>query len=118
MNETLIAIVYAAVLSGVVTLIMLLASEFLGPHKPSPVKEEPFECGNPSTGIPRGHYPVHFYRVAILFVLFDLEIAFFYPWAVRFREYGWFGFWEMLVFGGLLVVGYVYLWAKGMLSWD
>ena len=118
MSETVFAIIVAFVLSAGIATVLLCLSIFVGPKKTSPVKEEPFECGNPSTDIPTGRLPVHFYRVAILFVLFDLEIAFFYPWAVRYKEYGWFGFWEMLVFGGFLVVGYAYLWARGMLTWD
>lgn len=123
MNETVIfAIFVACLLSAGVAAAMIALAVWVGPRKTSPVKDEPFECGNPTTDAPTGHFPVHFYRVAILFVLFDLEIVFFYPWAGGFRHFvreaGWFGFWEMLVFAGLLVIGYVYLWAKGMLSWD
>ena len=99
-------------------MLTVLLGTLLGPRKTSPVKEMPFECGNPSEGAPRGRIPIHFYRVAILFVIFDVEIAFFYPWAVRYREYGWFGFFEMLVFAGLLLLGFAYLWKRGVLEWD
>ena len=118
MLETVFAILVAFLLSAGVAAALLSVSVFIGPRKTSPVKEDPFECGNPPSETPHGRLPVHFYRIAILFVLFDLEIAFFYPWAVRYREYGWFGFWEMLVFSGFLVIGYAYLWGKGMLKWD
>jgi NADH-quinone oxidoreductase subunit A len=111
-------VLVAAVLSAAVAGILLALGQWVGPRKPSPVKEEPFETGNPSEGAPRGRIPVHFYRFAILFVLFDVEIAFFYPWAVRYREYGWFGFWEMLVFAGILLLGYVYLWRRGVLEME
>ena len=62
--------------------------------------------------------PVKFYLVAVLFILFDIEVIFFYPWAVVFRQLGWFGFIEMLVFVGILLIGYVYAWKKGALEWE
>ena len=121
MSLTLIlfGILVAAAFSAGIAAAMVAMSVWLGPRgRKTAVKEEPFECGNPSEGAPAGGIPIHFYRVAILFVVFDVEIAFFYPWAVRFRDYGWPGFWSMLVFAGILMFGFAYLWKRGALEWE
>ena len=114
----LFALTVAALLSGGMAAGMILMGRLLGPRRTSPMKEEPFECGNPSEGAPTGPFPIHFYRVAILFVVFDVEIAFLYPWAVWYRDAGWAGFLTMLVFMGILFLGFVYLWKRGVLEWD
>jgi NADH-quinone oxidoreductase subunit A len=105
-------------LAGVTAGGMLAVGHFVGPRKPNPAKDQPFECGNLGSDPREGHIPVHFYRVAILFVLFDIEIAFLYPWAIRFREYGWVGLASMAFFVGFLFLAFVVLWKKGVLEWD
>jgi NADH-quinone oxidoreductase subunit A len=117
--QVLFGVLVAALLSAGLATAMVLLGSWLGPRgRRTPVMEEPFECGNPSEGAPAGRIPVPFYRMAILFVVFDVEIAFFYPWAVRYRDYGWAGFWTMLVFAGVLFLGFGYLWKRGALEWD
>jgi NADH-quinone oxidoreductase subunit A len=92
---------------------------FLGRNKkPSPEKNAPFECGSESTGGRDVKMSVKFYLTAILFVVFDIEAIFVYPWAVRFRSLGWFGLVEMLGFLSVIVVALVYVWRKGALEWE
>lgn len=95
----------------------VLASIF-GPKHVDRVKEAPFECGNPSFGTRGKRFSVKFYIVAMLFLVFDLEIVFIYPWAVLFRQLGWFGFVEMSIFLLILIVGLTYEWKKGALEWE
>lgn len=91
----------------------------LGRHKsPTPEKYAPFECGSESTGGREVKLSVKFYLTAILFVVFDIESVFVYPWAIHFRELGWFGLWEMVAFLIVLVVALVYVWKKGALEWE
>ncbi len=80
-------------------------------------KAEAYECGVPTSGEPRARYPVRFYIIAVLFVIFDVETIFLFPWAVKYRVLGLFGFVEMLIFLGILLIGYVYAWRKGALEW-
>ncbi|HYE26416.1 MAG TPA: NADH-quinone oxidoreductase subunit A [Clostridia bacterium] len=87
------------------------------PSKPSRVKQLPYECGIDPVDDARKRYTVRFYIVAILFVVFDVETIFLFPWAVQFKMLGLFGFVEMLIFLGILVVGYVWIWRKGALEW-
>jgi NADH-quinone oxidoreductase subunit A len=89
----------------------------VGPRRVFPSKQEPFECGERPISSPRRRFAVKFYLVAILFVVFDVEAIFFYPWGAVFRDLGWFGFWSMAVFTVPLVVGLVYEWMKGGLEW-
>ena len=89
----------------------------LGPRREFPEKQEPFECGEKQIVSPRQRYAVKFYMVAILFVVFDVEAIFFYPWGAIFSELGWYGFGTMLVFTIPLAVGLVYEWMKGGLEW-
>jgi len=89
----------------------------VGPRREFDEKQEPFECGEKQIVSPRQRYAVKFYLVAILFVVFDVEAIFFYPWAARFGELGWFGFWAMAIFAIPLGVGLVYEWMKGGLDW-
>lgn len=91
----------------------------LGPKRPSAVKGAPFECGSePSPGDPHQRFAVKFYVVALLFIVFDVETVFLYPWAVLFRDLGWFGFVEMAIFVAVLALGLLYVWKKGALEWE
>lgn len=98
-------------------LISVVLSAVLGPRKPTPEKAAPYECGMPPVGDARERQSVKFYLVAMIFLLFDIEIAFLYPWAVAIRELGWAGFSQLGLFFLLLVAGYVYVWRKGALDW-
>jgi len=94
-------------------------SAILGPRRPSAIKSTIFEAGSePSPGSARQRFAVKFYVVALLFIVFDVEAVFLYPWAVKFRDLGWFGYAEMAVFAATLVVGLVYVWKKGALDWE
>ena len=93
-------------------------SRLLGVHRPDSEKLSPYECGFEAFEDARMKFDVRFYLVSILFIIFDLEVAFLFPWAVAFRDVGWFGFWSMMVFLGVLTVGFVYEWKKGALEWD
>ena len=113
-----IPILVTFVLAGIVVAILPLLGKLLGPTSSNPAKEEAFECGNPSSGTAWGRFSVKFYMVAILFIIFDVEVVFMYPWAVLFRRLGWFGLAEMLVFIGILSIGLLYVWRKGALEWE
>ena len=96
----------------------LLLGLILSPHKPDTAKNSPYECGFEAFEDARMKFDVRYYLVAILFILFDLEIAFLFPWAVVLQEIGLFGFIAMLVFLSVLVIGFIYEWKKGALEWD
>ena len=97
---------------------MVLLSAFLGKHRYSLAKFQPYECGITPVGDARERFSVKFYLVAMLFILFDVEIVFLYPWAIIFKdELRMFGFWEMLVYLGIVLVGFFYIWKKGVLDW-
>ena len=91
--------------------------KLLGPSKPTPEKLAPYECGMPPVGDARERHPVKFYLVAMIFLLFDIEVAFLYPWAMALRDLGWPGFLQVVLFMLLLLAGYVYVWRKGALDW-
>ncbi|HWZ55645.1 MAG TPA: NADH-quinone oxidoreductase subunit A [Verrucomicrobiae bacterium] len=110
----LLHLVLAMALSG----ILLTLSSVVGWHRPSKVKTQAYECGITPTGDARAPFSVKFYLVAIVFILFDVEAIFLYPWAYIFKSLRWFGFVEMLVYIGILLVGYFYLWKKGALDWN
>ena len=93
-------------------------SRLLGVHRPDSEKLSPYECGFEAFEDARMKFDVRYYLIAILFILFDLEIAFLFPWAVVLREIGFFGFMAMVLFLGILVVGFVYEWMKGALEWE
>ncbi len=98
---------------------MLALSSILGPKNKTATKQLPFECGSVSVGDARtSRFSVRFYLVAMLFILFDIEIIFMYPWALIFRDLGWLGFFEMLAFVSVLLVGLIYVWKKGALDWN
>ena len=106
-------------LAIIIPLAMMVLSAFIGPRKPNPVKNEPYECGVPSsTGVRRGRLSVKFFLVAILFLVFDIEVVFLFPWAVVFRSLGLLGFIEMGLFILVLVAGLAYAWKKGALEWE
>ena len=92
-------------------------SWFIGYRKPTRAKLSPYECGMTPQGDARQRFSVKFYLVAMLFILFDVEAVFLYPWAVILRELKMFGFWEMLVYIGIVLVGFFYVWKKGVLDW-
>ena len=97
----------------------LLVSPFIVAYKaPDAEKLSAYECGFNAFEDARMRFDVRFYLVAILFIIFDLEVAFLFPWAVAFAEVGWFGFWSMMVFLGVLTIGFIYEWRKGALEWD
>jgi NADH-quinone oxidoreductase subunit A len=96
----------------------IVLSQFVGPRRPTPEKLAPYECGMPPVGDARERQSVKFYLVAMIFLLFDIEVAFLYPWAVAFRELGVVGFWQLLTFFALLLTGYVYVWRKGAFDWS
>jgi NADH-quinone oxidoreductase subunit A len=98
--------------------VMLVMGRMLGPHRPDPEKLSPYECGFEAFEDSRMKFDVRYYLVAILFIIFDLEIAFLFPWAVVLREIGLFGFATMMLFLGILVVGFIYEWKKGALEWE
>ena len=95
----------------------VVLSQFIGPSKPSPEKSAQYECGMPPVGDARERQSVKFYLVAMIFLLFDIEVAFLYPWAMALRGLGWNGFVQVLLFMALLLAGYVYVWRKGALDW-
>src|SRR5205823_1046120 len=95
----------------------VVLSGFLGPKRPSPEKSAPYECGMPPVGDARERQSVKFYLVAMIFLLFDIEVAFLYPWAMALRDLGWAGFIQVLLFMALLLAGYTYVWRKGALDW-
>jgi NADH-quinone oxidoreductase subunit A len=94
------------------------AATFMGFQKPDAQKNSPYECGFEAFEDARMKFDVRYYLVAILFILFDLEIAFLFPWAVALKEIGAVGFWAMMVFLAILVVGFIYEWKKGALDWE
>ena len=97
----------------------LLVAPFIVAYKnPDPEKLSAYECGFNAFDDARMKFDIRFYLVAILFIIFDLEVAFLFPWAVAFKELGPFGFWSMIVFLGVLTIGFIYEWRKGALEWD
>ncbi|MCA1583677.1 MAG: NADH-quinone oxidoreductase subunit A [Acidobacteria bacterium] len=97
--------------------VSLVISNFVGPRNPTPEKMASYECGMPPVGDARERQSVKFYLVAMIFLLFDIEVAFLYPWAMALRDLGWSGFVQIFVFFAILLVGYVYIWRKGTLDW-
>lgn len=93
-------------------------SAILGPKRPNPDKLSTYECGMAVEPDARRPFDVKYYLIAMAFLVFDVEVVFMYPWAVRFQSLGLFGFIEMLVFLGILLVGYIYIWRKGVLEWE
>ena len=94
------------------------ASYIAAPQNPDVDKVSAYECGFDAFDDARGRFDVRFYLVAILFIIFDLEVAFLFPWAVSFKDIGLYGFWSMVIFLGILTIGFIYEWKKGALEWD
>jgi NADH-quinone oxidoreductase subunit A len=111
-----IAMTFVVALGFVVT--TMFVTHLLGPKRKSKIKEDVFECGIESQGNARIPFSIKYFLVAILFVLFDVEVIFMYPWAVNFKELGLLGFIEMLTFVGFLLVGFYYIIKKGALKWE
>jgi len=105
------------IFAGALATGIVLLSWLLGYRKPSRAKMSPYECGMAPVGDARERFPVKFYLVAMLFILFDVEAVFLYPWAVILRQLKMFGFWEMLVYVFVVLVGFFYIWKKGVLDW-
>ncbi len=116
--NTIVPVLVMALLAGGIAGSFVVLSALLGPRKRSRVKDEPFECGMESDGMGHKSVNVRFYLMALLFILFDVELAFLFPWAVVFRSLGVFGFLEMFVFFLVVGVGFVYAWKTGALEWE
>ena len=108
----------ALALSSAFVFLPMIAQRFTGAYKPSPEKLSEYECGFPAFEDPRSQFDVRFYLVAILFIIFDLEAAFLYPWAVSVFKLGWVAWFAMMVFVAELALGLVYAWKKGALEWE
>ena len=98
--------------------VMISAGALFSKHSPDAAKNAPYECGFDAFESSHIQFDVRFYLVAILFIIFDLETAFFFPWALALRTIGWFGFGAMMLFLGLLVIGFIYEWKRGALEWE
>lgn len=98
--------------------IMVLVPLLVAPKRPDSEKLSAYECGFEPFSDARGQFDVRFYLVAILFIIFDLEVAFLFPWAIVLKEIGMFGFWSMMIFLGVLTIGFIYEWKKGALDWE
>jgi len=116
MNEY-VGIAVAFALAGAIAGVMVWLASTLGKKNPTSVKLAPFECGEDPISLPMGRMAIKFYLVGILFILFDVELVFLYPWAVVYRTLGVLGLVEMGVFLGILMVGFVYAWDNGALEW-
>ncbi len=110
-------VVFFTIALGIAVAI-IIAAFFLGPQKPLHDKQLPFECGFDSIGSTRKKFDIRFYLVAILFIIFDIEIGFLIPWAVSLKSIGEVGFWSMMFFLGILIIGFIYEWQKGALEWE
>jgi NADH-quinone oxidoreductase subunit A len=118
MNHPYFPLLVIFALAGTVVLALLLVASKVGPKSTNPAKREPFESGNRPRGDARIRFSVKFYLVAMLFLIFDLEVVFLYPWAIYFRQLGIAGLVQMGIFLGILAIGYIYVWKKGALEWD
>jgi NADH-quinone oxidoreductase subunit A len=98
--------------------LMVAAAYIVARQRPDSEKDSAYECGFEAFDDARGRFDVRFYLVAILFIIFDLEVAFLFPWAVALTEIGVFGFWSMVIFLGILTIGFIYEWKKGGLEWE
>ena len=117
LNDYLPLVIFMAVSAGIAAA-LLIAPFLLAYKKPDPEKLSAYECGFNAFDQARMKFDVRFYLVSLLFIIFDLEVAFLFPWAVAFGEIGLFGFWSMMVFLGVLTIGFIYEWKKGALEWD
>jgi len=111
----ILVFILIALLIGV---ILLTLGAYISPFKPDSEKNAAYECGFSAFENSRIPFDVRFYLVAILFIIFDLETAFFFPWAIVIRQLSWTGFWAMMIFLGFLLVGFIYEWKRGALDWE
>jgi NADH-quinone oxidoreductase subunit A len=117
LREYLPILIFLVIAIGL-TVVMLSASLLLAKQNPDSEKLSPYECGFEAFDDARRQFDVRFYLVSILFIIFDLEVAFLFPWAVTLGKIGVFGFWSMMIFLGVLTVGFIYEWKKGALEWE
>ena len=96
----------------------IVLSQFIGQRKQTRTKMMPYECGKDPVALPEGRFAIKFSTIAIFFIIFDIELVFVWPWAALYRQLGWFGFMEMLVFLGILMLGFLYIWKKRGLEWE
>ncbi len=117
LREYLPILVFIFIAAGI-SIAAVLASFIVGKQNPDPEKLSAYECGFEAFDDARNKFDVRFYLVAILFIIFDLEVAFLFPWAISLGQIGLFGFWSMVAFLGILTVGFIYEWKKGALDWE
>jgi len=110
----LLVFAVAAVVGGA----LLGIPSLIAPRRLTAVKLEPFECGKDPVALPEGRFAIKFSTIAIFFIIFDIELLFVWPWAALYRRLGWFGFVEMMVFLGILMIGFLYIWQKRGLEWE
>ena len=118
MPQEYIPIAILITLATGLAILMIVIGRLFGPRRPTLRKGQPYESGMRPFGPGARRMPIHFYLVAVLFILFDIEVVFFLPWAIVFRQLGLFGMAEMIIFILVLLVGYIYAWKKGALEWD
>jgi NADH-quinone oxidoreductase subunit A len=117
LQDYLPIVIFMAVAGGI-TLALMIAPLLIAYRAPDPEKLSAYECGFNAFDDARMKFDVRFYLVSILFIIFDLEVAFLFPWAISLGKIGVFGFWSMMVFLGILTIGFIYEWRKGALEWD
>jgi NADH-quinone oxidoreductase subunit A len=117
LSQYLPIIIFLAIALGL-AIVLVIASYIVSPKKPDSEKLSAYECGFEPFADARHKFDVRFYLVTLLFIIFDLEVAFLFPWAMAFRDIGWLGFWSMMGFLGVLTVGFIYEWKKGALDWE
>ena len=117
LNDYLPILIFIGI-AGAMSVFMIAASWIIGRQKPDPEKDSAYECGFEAFEDARMKFDVRFYLVAILFIIFDLEVAFLFPWALSLGGIGLFGFWSMIIFLAVLTIGFIYEWKKGALEWE
>ena len=117
MENTYFPLMILFLLAGAFVTFMLVISSILGPKVHNSVKDDPFECGTLGTGSPTGRLSVKYYLVAMIFILFDVEVVFMYPWAVQAVKLGWYGYFVMVSFLLVVSTGLIYIWKRGVLDW-
>ena len=113
-----ISILMVFAVAALVAGALLSIPSLIAPRRYSAVKMEPFECGKDPIALPEGRFAIKFSTIAIFFIIFDIELLFVWPWAMLYRKLGFFGFAEMLVFLGILMLGFLYIWRKGGFAWE
>ncbi len=118
MIENYVPILILFLLAAGFGLFVIIVSSLLGPKRPTAIKQATYECGMDVPPNDESPFDIKYYLIAMAFLVFDVEVVFLYPWAVKFKQLGMFGFIEMLVFIFILLVGYAYIWKKGVLEWE